>query len=171
MWIRERCHLKRPRIGQGGWGEWPRTKPDDGCHEGIPRPRAANGARVNQDELQWRVADTWDAFLRARQRHYTKVLGLAEPARPVLTKQIREAIVGALGEYDVELMADRELWREKSRVRAAGIGIFLSEHHMGQNDTGRSYMEPWRPWVKQRGKPDPVATFSDLYFIKKAGAK
>lgn len=123
------------------------------------------------DEVDWRVVDTWTAFLRARKRYYTQVLSLAEPELPTLTSEIRTAIVAALGEYDRDLMANREEWKQRSRVRAAGIGVFLSEHHIGQNENGRRYVEPWRPWVKQRGKPDPVATFSELYFTRKAGAK
>ena len=159
------------RVGADGWGEWPPTKPDDGCHEGIPRPKNGRGERVDRGELDWRVGDTWDAFLRARKRHYVEVLGLSEPERPTLTTEIRDAIIVGLSTYDRDLMEDRKLWKEKSRVRAAGIGIFVSEHHLGKNEQGQRYIEPWRPWVKQRGKPDPIATFSELYFTKKAGAK
>lgn len=169
MWIGERCHIRRPKIGQGGWGEWPRTKPDDGCHEGIPRPKNVRGERVNGEELAWRVEETWAAFLRGRAWFYGKQKGVTVPPAPTLTKEIREAIVKALGEHDRELMEDRERWSQESRVRAAGLGIWISEHHTGANDNHRAYLQPWRPWVKQRGKPDPVSTFSEEYFTKKGG--
>jgi hypothetical protein len=55
-------------------------------------------------------------------------------------------------------------------VRAAGCGIFNDPWCSGrhpQNDAangGTRYLEPWRPWKRLHGKPDPVPRFSQLYF-------
>lgn len=104
----------------------------------------------------------------ARQRHYAGKNGKVPPA-PILTTETSKAIRAALREHDRDLMGDgeegRKRWSRESPVRAAGIGIFLSDWHTGTADNApRAYLEPWRPWKPQRGKGDPVPTFAQLYF-------
>lgn len=165
------CRLEGPRINRDGRGVWPRTAATEGCHQGIQIPRTTTGKGTSRDEIAWRLAETWSTHLEARCRWFaSKGLTMPEPA---LNKQIREAIVRALNDHDRDLLGpdQRVEWKKRSRVRGAGIGLFLSPYHCGENEQGKRYLEPWRPWVPQSGKPEPVTTFSELWFRMKAGDK
>jgi hypothetical protein len=127
-------------------------------------------------ELDWRIEEVWSAFCRERDAFFRQDIGYKAP--PVgLTPEIRTAIRQALLVHDAQLLGpnDRDEWKKRSSARAAGIGLFLSPWHTGTDkdndvrDGGKRYLEPWRPWKRQRGKPDPVPTFAGLYFEAKEG--
>lgn len=120
-------------------------------------------------EVEWRMEEAWRVHLIARERHFTAKNGAA-PNPPELTTETKKAIREALKEHDRSRLGpeDRERWAKESPVRAAGIGIFLSKWHTGADERSpTSYLEPWRPWKHQRGKPDPVPTFAQLYFERR----
>jgi len=133
----------------------------------------ADRLRASHAELEWRIAETWRVHLATREKFWTRQNGAAPTGNgaPTLTKEVRAAITAALREHDHGRMgaADRELWKKESPVRAAGMGLFLSPWHTGADPRNATrYLEPWRPWKRQRGKPDPVPTFAQLYFEERA---
>lgn len=158
-------------AGGPAWG-WPRTPENGWCylHKPVPKERKT-GKRLDMVQINLRVEAVWEVHLRARARYY-ELEGLA-PQEPAFTTEIRDAIRAGLVEHDSAWLGGGQVdeWKAKSYVRAAGIGLFLSPFHCGQNDDGRRYLEAWRAWKKRRGEPDPVTTFADLYFRKKAGEK
>lgn len=129
---------------------------------------------VDNDELAWRIAETWHTHLEARAWFFGRMNGV-KPVPPVLTPDTRAAIRRAIQEHDAERMGpeDRERWRAESPVRAAGAGIFFSPWHTGTDEdgNGRRYLEPWRPWMRQKGKPDPVPGFAAAYFERKEAGR
>lgn len=128
---------------------------------------------AQREEIEWRIEEAWRCHLLARERYFQGKNGKA-PQPPVMTSETRKAIRDALKEHDAGRLGaeDRERWAKESPVRAAGIGIFLSKWHTGEDErsTG-TYLEAWRPWKHQRGKPDPVQTFADLYFARRSAAR
>ena len=151
--------------------------------EAVPAPTLPLAPRKAKDvekqaELDWRVEQVWQAHLRQRKHFFAEESG-REPANiPSLTKEIRKSIVEGLKEHDASFLGaeDREEWKKRSSVRAAGIGLFLSPWHNATDERnnyaagGTRYLEPWRPWKRQRGKPDPIPTFAALYFEEKGGS-
>jgi hypothetical protein len=127
--------------------------------------------RALKSEIDWRIAEVWKDHLAMRERFWIATNGRAADP-PVLTKQLREVIRASLMEHDSERLGadDRERWRRESPVRAAGVGIFLSSWHNGSDPRnnastgGKRYLEPWRPWTRQRDKSDPVPGFAQNYF-------
>lgn len=128
-------------------------------------------------ELSWRIEECWNAFLKQREGFFEDTSGhkpFGPP--PTLTSDIRSAIKKAVLEYDSHLLGadQREAFREESKARAAGIGIFFDKWMNGthaQNDVrngGKRYLEPDRPWRKQRGKTSPVERYAELYWTMKA---
>lgn len=134
--------------------------------------------KVSRTELQWRVERCWEAHLAQRRGFYLDAAGL-EPPMPALNSEVREAIEAALMEYDRDRLGaeDRERWEAESPVRAAGVGLFLDPFLTGQhkdNDArngGKRYLESWRPWKRQKGKPDPVPRFAELYWMARGVAQ
>lgn len=122
-------------------------------------------------EIRWRVEECWKLFLAQHDKFFLEENGKAPP-HPKLTPEIVKAIKEAIYAHDREwLLPDqREEWVEKSWARAAGAGLFLSDWHTANKDSNRyeeggtRYLEAWRPWKRQRGKPDPVEQFARLYF-------
>lgn len=135
----------------------------------------ADRLRAQREEIEWRVKETWTTHCTARRRWYVSTTGKTT-ALPEFTDELQAAIRAAIKSHDRSRLGpeDRERWRAESPVRAAGIGIFYSTWHTGtdpRNNTttgGKRYLEPWRPWKAQRGKPDPVPEFAELYFERKA---
>jgi hypothetical protein len=120
-------------------------------------------------EIEWRIEESWRCHLVARERWFSRKNGQAPPP-PALTAETRKALRDAIRQHDRDRLApeDRDRWAKESPVRAAGIGIFLSKWHTGSDERSTGvYLEAWRPWKHQRGKPDPVQTFADLYFQKR----
>jgi hypothetical protein len=132
-------------------------------------PAARRAAR--RAELDWRIAETWATHLKAREAFWMDRNGRPAEA-PSLTPETRGAIRDQIEAHDSTRLAaeDRDRWTRESPVRAAGVGLFLSKWHTGEDSRnnaktdGSRYLEPWRPWKHQKGKPDPVPTFSQLYF-------
>lgn len=128
--------------------------------------------RALREEIEWRIAETWRVHLVTRERFWTSHNGHAPPPDAVaLTKEIKAAIRASLQEHDADRLGaeDRPRWKKESPVRGAGIGLFLSAWHTGDDPRNSTrYLEPWRPWKRQRGKADPVPTFAQLYFEERA---
>jgi hypothetical protein len=129
-------------------------------------------------EIDWRVEQVWKAHLTQRKAFFEGETGKDIGNQPVLTAEIRKSIVEGLKEHDASFLGpeDRDEWKRRSSVRAAGIGLFLSAWHNASDERndyrsgGTRYLEPWRPWKRQRGKPDPIPTFAALYFEEKGGS-
>jgi hypothetical protein len=129
--------------------------------------------KVVAEEMAWRVEQTWQAHLKARQAFFQRETGVA-PSQPAIFDHddIERPIRDALQRFDQDLLAPdrREEWLRESRVRAAGIGIFYDTWMAGnhaENNTasgGKRFLEPWRPWKPQKGKGHPVLRFAELYF-------
>lgn len=148
-----------------------------GESEGVGPARAGRdpspARKVFLAEIEWRLETAWTTHLLARRRFFESANGRSPGGpEPTRTKEIEKAIRDALREHDKErLGADqRDAWKRESPVRAAGIGIFLSPFHTGRSEKseGQQYLEPWRPWKRQRGKPDPIEMFAKFYFDEKA---
>ena len=138
-----------------------------------PRGGSGGGSKrltKKDPEIRWRVENVWAAHCEARRRFFTRRNGQPPPPPHFDEEDIGDHIRSALKKHDSELLGeeDRDRWRRESYARAAGIGLFLSKHHAGENDRGIDYLEPWRPWRRQRGKADPVATFADLYLAERS---
>lgn len=127
---------------------------------------------LEREEIEWRMEEVWRVHLLARERYFVSRNGRA-PQPPEFTTETKKAIRDAIKEHDRSRLSpeDRERWKKESPVRAAGIGIFLSSWHTGedQRSTGK-FLEPWRPWKHQRSKPDPVPGFAQLYFEERSHA-
>lgn len=137
-------------------------------------------ARTKPAELAWRVSRTWEDHLKARRRYYEAKNGKAAPTEPTLEPRIAAAIQDGIKLHDAALLAPelREQWERESKVRAAGIGIFYSKWHTGEdkdNDRrngGTEYLQAWRPWIPaKKDKPSPVDGFAELYFKAKGRAR
>lgn len=123
-------------------------------------------------ELAWRVAQVWGTYLAAWRRHAEQVEGWNPPREPVLTGRLRQAVEDALLRHDQTLLgaAERQEWRDKSFVRAAVIGLFLSPWHTG-TDANNNVREGGKRWLSieyavrpMRGKTDPVPEMATLCF-------
>lgn len=132
------------------------------------------GRRINP-EVAWRVGRVWESHLTARRKLFLSQNGSA-PREPTLVPAVAELIAKAIEEYDGALLGpeQREAWERESWARAAGIGIFMDPWMVGEDpqndarDGGKKFLEPDRPWRKQRDKPDPVLRFGQLYFESRA---
>lgn len=137
-----------------------------------PAPPDQQAEKRRREELRWRINACWADHLLCREGFYREANGSPPGVHPTLTDDIAKAIRDQLLAHDRDLLGpdDRELWRRESRVRAAGCGIFNDPWCAGrhpQNDAsngGTRYLEPWRPWKRLHGKPDPVPRFAQLYF-------
>lgn len=133
-------------------------------------------SETERAEIDWRVDQVWRAHLTAWAAFWRSETGLEPRAPSVPNAEVRAAIVVALRGHDGHLLAfeDREQWLLESETRAAGLGIFYDPwmigHHKDNdiNNGGRRYLNHDRPWVRQRGKSDPVARFAALYFENRA---
>lgn len=140
---------------------------------------AAAGAK----ELMTRVLIVLQAHLQAREAFFKEERGVYHPPTAAAQEEARKEIRAALVRHH-ETNGDREKWRKESAVIAAGIGIFYSEPHNGELERSRAqkqqgskplpgsylpkiYLELWRPWKLQRGKPDPVPGFAELCFERR----
>jgi hypothetical protein len=143
-----------------------------------PRKRAVlgSGVQIEHGILRRAVGDVWEAHIGARGRFFVRQNGSLPPA-PLFSASLYAAIEEALKKHDAALLlpaVGSERWRRESAVRAAGIGIFYDPWCTGThrdndvNNGGKRYLEPERCWVQQRGKPDPVTRFSQLYFERRA---
>lgn len=135
-----------------------------------PSPTPEKKAPRGNPELDWRVERCWQAHLAARDRFFRESDGRPGGRPPALTPEIREAIREAIRRHDGDLMLplDRDRWESESRALAAGEGIFLSPWHTGRDPQNpKRFLEPWRPWKPQRGKPDPVEGFAELAFASR----
>lgn len=162
-------------AAEGGSAPAPPPGPPGGTDDDPgPKKPKTEAQRVREQELAWRVRECWSAYLGQRRLFYAEVNGKEAPREPTLTPEIRKAILEAVQTYDHGLLGpeDRERWRRESKARAAGIGLFFDPwmtaekegNRMGHDEGARYYLEPWRPWKRQRGKPDPVERFSALQF-------
>ena len=151
-----------------------RQKPavdDNGADVGVAEipplsPPVADVPRSSRSaEMDWRVEQTWQAHLEARGRFFKNGADGKPGRAPKLTAEIRKEISRSLKEHDGALLKpeQRQEWLKDSKTLAAGQGIFLSPHHVGKNDSGTKYLEPWRPWKHQRGKGDPVERFAECF--------
>lgn len=125
-------------------------------------------------ELDWRVAETERAHLRA-YLEFKAEAGLKLNGSSSFPPDLRKVIRRALHDYDDDLLAFevRDRWKKESRVRAAGVGIFFDPTYTGDfrshgqdqpADWRGPYLEHDRPWRKRAGKRDPILHFSSLYF-------
>lgn len=138
-------------------------------------PTPPRGGGVSRSEVSWRVEQAWSAHLEQWREFYRAENGVDPTNPPILSDEIREAIRASLLEYDRDLLSaeSRAEWLRRSKTRAAGIGLFLDPWCAGRhkdNDVrngGKRYLEPWRPWKRQRGKASPVDRFAALYFERK----
>lgn len=125
-----------------------------------------------EEELRWRTVQTWEAHLAENNAFFQAENGVAPSVQPTMTPDIRKDIRDALKLFDAHLLTPdkREEWKRNSKVRAAGVGIFLDPFCCGTSkdnnvkDGGKRYLEHWRPWKSQRGKGHPVERFAQLYF-------
>jgi hypothetical protein len=144
----------------------------------VPPPTTAKARRADgsseEAELRWRIEETWSAHVAAWRNFYKTVNGRAPSEPPTFTtkdhgKPIREALL----EFDRDLLAPekRDEWKRRSKVRAAGVGIFYDDWCTGAdpraadgNGNAKRYLEHWRPWRRQIGKGSPIPRFAELYF-------
>jgi len=125
-----------------------------------------------EEELRWRTVQTWEAHLAENNAFFQAENGVAPSVQPTMTPDIRKDIRDALKLFDAHLLTPdkREEWKRNSKVRAAGVGIFLDPFCTGTSkdnnvkDGGKRYLDHWRPWKSQRGKGHPVERFAQLYF-------
>lgn len=133
---------------------------------------------LSDPETLWRIEEVWRTHLVARAGFYQQATG-SRPQDPNLTDEIRSAIWKAVLGHDSALLGpeDREAFVERSETRAAGVGLFYDPWHTGkakENDVradGKRYLEPWRAWVQQVGKADPVGRFAQLAFERRANRR
>lgn len=131
----------------------------------------ANESAAEQ-EIRWRTVQTWEAHLAENNAFFQAENGVVPSVQPTMTPDIRKDIRDALKLFDAHLLTPdkREEWKRNSKVRAAGVGIFLDPFCCGTSkdnnvkDGGKRYLEHWRPWKSQRGKGHPVERFAQLYF-------
>jgi hypothetical protein len=135
-------------------------------------------------ELTWRERECWALYLGCFRKWRERLNGSAPKKEPFFHPvDVQEPMRAALMLYDRALLEPekREMWKQESRARAAGGGLFLSAWHTGEfpvrvrdgmvigsgeppENWHGPYVEPWRPWKKLKGHPDPVQRFSDAYF-------
>jgi hypothetical protein len=128
---------------------------------------------VSREELEWRVEEVWQAHLRAWKAFRQERDGREPKREPTLhPEDVAAPVRISLLAHDRKLLGaeHREAWARESKVRAAGIGIFYdpwcaaTDPKNNHAEGGHEYLEHWRPWKRQRGKPDPVDRFADRYF-------
>ena len=121
---------------------------------------------ANKREIEWRVSEVWRCHLAQRKLHYETKSGRTRSTQPKLTSDNKREIIRCLKEFDGDLLEPhlREQWKRESITRAAGMGIFLSAHHNGDNRDGKEWLEPWRPWKRRPNAGEQTQTFADLYF-------
>jgi len=127
---------------------------------------------ATEEELRWRTVQTWEAHLAENNAFFQAENGVVPSVQPTMTPDIRKDIRDALKLFDAHLLTPdkREEWKRNSKVRAAGVGIYLDPFCCGTSkdnnvkDGGKRYLEHWRPWKSQRGKGHPVERFAQLYF-------
>lgn len=135
-------------------------------------------------ELTARALVVLRAHLEAREKFFREERGVYQPPTKAAQDEALAAIRDALKRHH-ETNGDREKWRRESAVLAAGVGIFYSEPHNGEMERKRTaesrlrlgrpkeqalprlYLELWRPWKLQKGKPDPVPGFAELCFDRR----
>ena len=118
---------------------------------------------AEKEELDWRVEECIKAWKAQRAGMFPRWSDIEVTA---LTKEAcRKSILA----HDRKLLSfeDREEWSFRSRARASGVGVFLSEWHVGPHPGGKRHLQQWRPWKVLRGSGDPVDTFAPLYFSAK----
>lgn len=141
------------------------------------------------DELNQRAWICIIAHLQAREKFYKEERGAYHPPTTAALAEMKKEIRAALIRHH-ETNGDREMWRKESAVLAAGIGILYSAPHNGEMEKERHaaarsrepnrvtigggwlpklYLELWRPWKLQKGKPDPVPGFAELCFERRRG--
>jgi hypothetical protein len=127
-------------------------------------------------EVTARALIVLQAHLQAREKFFKEERGAYQPPTAAAQEEALKEIRAALVRHH-ETNGEREKWRKTSAVLAAGIGILYSEPHNGEMDRkqrrlsptelAKLYLELWRPWKLQRGKPDPVPTFAELCFARR----
>lgn len=131
---------------------------------------------IEREELDWRVDRVWEAHRTAWGRFWLAETGLPVRCPTQPNAEVRAAIVAGLRKHDGHLLGPdaRGSWVIESQVRAAGVGIFYDPWmtgHAKDNDVtngGKRWLSHDRPWVQQRGKPDPIERFAALYFEQRA---
>jgi len=165
--VEQKGKTRTPRASSPPPAVLPFPAPDE-----LPDVAAREATRSRTAELRWRIEECWRDHLLCREGFYREQNGSPPGVHPALTDEIAKAIRDQLLAHDRDLLgpADRDRWRRESRVRAAGCGVFNDPWCSGrhtQNDAtngGTRYLEPWRPWKRLHGKPDPVPRFAQLYF-------
>lgn len=123
-------------------------------------------------ELRWRVEQVWRAHLRARTVFWQdkEFRSSAPGSEPTLTGKIRKLIGESLKRFKELAITDRDEWKEQSKTRAAGWGLFFdpwctADPRSGNdlNDGGQRYLESFRAWSIIKGK-DNTERFAELYF-------
>lgn len=123
------------------------------------KSRSPNGDLVASANGHDPARKCFEAHLEARRRFYKARNGQDPPSPPTLTATVRKKINAAIKVHGFD------------KARAAGIGLFLSPHHIGQNDRETLYLKPQHAWRMPNSAgngPDNVETFSELYFAKRA---
>lgn len=127
--------------------------------------------------MKWRIERCWSDHVGMRAIHWEWVEYRKPPGGPPALTHLRKKIITeALRNHDAHQLTEelRDQWVETSKVRAAGVGIFLDKFLTAEKEGnklgegGSRYLEPERAWKIMRGKPDPVDRFADLYFERKA---
>lgn len=131
-------------------------------------PSESNSKTNRQEEISWRIEETWKCHLGQREMFYLEKNG-KKPPPSKLTDRRRRLIRDAIKRWDDDLLAreDRERWEKMSYVRAAGMGIFLDPWMTArdqENDT--MYLEPERCWKIHNGV-DQVERWALPYFEAK----
>lgn len=142
-----------------------------------PQPKFLDEERERNQELNWRLLQCWEVHLEARARFFAGENGYRPGRTPTLTKAIAKTVRTALLEHDAHLLRpDQRLeWVQTSAVRAAGIGLFMdpwctgkaNNNRVGVDEGARYFLESDRAWRPQRGKPDPIPRFAELYWSTK----
>lgn len=145
--------------------------------EPTPQPKFLDEEREKNQELNWRLLQCWEVHLEARARFFAGENGYRPGRTPTLTKAIAKTVRTALLEHDAHLLRpDQRLeWVQTSAVRAAGIGLFMDPWCTGKannnrvsiDEGARYFLESDRAWRPQRGKPDPIPRFAELYWSTK----
>lgn len=134
-------------------------------------------------ELTARATIVLMAHLQAREKFFREERGVYQAPSAAAIAEVTKEIKAALIRHH-ETNGDREKWRKESAVLAAGIGILYSAPHNGELEIAKKrdelagrkwptgwlpklYLELWRPWKLQRGKPDPVPGFAEKCFERR----
>jgi hypothetical protein len=134
------------------------------------------GCAAGAQETTARVVIVLQSHLTAREKFFREERGVYHPPTAAAIEEAKKEIRAALHRHH-ETNGDREKWRRESAVLAAGIGILYSAPHNGELDRQQRrlapvdlpklYLELWRPWKLQRGKPDPVPGFAEKCFERR----